>query len=46
MKILLVEDEKNLSNAIKESLKDEYDIEQAFDDKEACLEIGKMVEWD
>lgn len=37
---------KNLSNSIKESLKDEYDIEQVFDDKEACLEIGKMVEWD
>lgn len=37
MKILLVEDEKNLSNAIKESLKDEYDIEQAFDGEEAWL---------
>lgn len=37
MKILLVEDEKNLSNAIRESLEDEYDIEQAFDGEEACL---------
>ena len=37
MKILLVEDEKNLSNAIKELLEDEYDIEQAFDGQEAEL---------
>ena len=37
MKILLVEDEKNLSNAIRESLKDEYDVEQAFDGEEAWL---------
>ena len=37
MKILLVEDEKDLSNAIKESLQDEYDVEQVFDGEEAEL---------
>ncbi|MBQ3409008.1 MAG: response regulator transcription factor [Clostridia bacterium] len=37
MKILLVEDEKKLSDTIKESLEDEYDIEQAFDGEDAIL---------
>lgn len=37
MKILIVEDEKNLSNAIKESIEDDYDVEQAFDGEEAEL---------
>lgn len=30
MKILLVEDEKILSDTIKHSLEDEYEVEQAF----------------
>lgn len=37
MNILIVEDEKNISNSIKESLEDEYDIQQAFDGEEAEL---------
>lgn len=37
MKILLVEDEKELSNTIKESLEDFYEVEQAFDGEEAEL---------
>ena len=31
MKILLVEDEKVLSYTIADSLKDEYEVDQAFD---------------
>ena len=37
MRILIVEDEKILSNTIKQSLKDEYEIDQAFDGEEAEL---------
>ena len=37
MRILIVEDEKVLSNTIKQSLKDEYEIDQAFDGEEAEL---------
>ena len=37
MKILIIEDEKTLSNVIKEILKKEYDIEQAFDGIEGEL---------
>lgn len=37
MKILLVEDEKVLSQAIKETLEQEYEVEQAFDGEEAEL---------
>ena len=31
MKILLIEDEKVLSYTIKDILKDEYEVDQAFD---------------
>ena len=37
MRILIVEDEKVLSNTIKHALKDEYEIDQAFDGSEAEL---------
>ena len=37
MRILIVEDEKILSNTIKQSLKEEYEIDQAFDGEEAEL---------
>lgn len=37
MKILLVEDEKVLSEAIKQTLEQEYEVEQAFDGEEAEL---------
>lgn len=37
MRILIVEDEKILSNTIKHALKDEYEIDQAFDGAEAEL---------
>ncbi len=37
MRILIVEDEKILSNTIKFALKDEYEIDQAFDGSEAEL---------
>ena len=37
MRILIVEDEKVLSNTIKQALKDEYEIDQAFDGEEAEL---------
>ena len=37
MRILIVEDEKILSNAIKHSLENEYEIDQAFDGDEAEL---------
>lgn len=37
MKILLVEDEKVLSNSIKKIFEDEYDVEQVYDGEEAEL---------
>lgn len=37
MKILIIEDEKLLSNAIKDILKEEYEIDQAFDGQEGEL---------
>ena len=37
MNILIVEDERDLSNAIKESLEEDYEIQQAFDGEEAEL---------
>lgn len=37
MRILIVEDEKVLSNTIKHSLENEYEIDQAFDGAEAEL---------
>lgn len=37
MRILIVEDEKILSNSIKNLLKDEFDIDQAFDGEEGIL---------
>lgn len=37
MRILLVEDEKILSNTIKDMLKDEYEVDQAFDGEEGEL---------
>ena len=37
MRILLIEDEEILSNTIKNILKDEYEIEQAFDGEEGEL---------
>ena len=37
MRILIVEDEKILSNTIKYALKDEYEIDQAYDGAEAEL---------
>lgn len=37
MRILIVEDERVLSNTIKYALKDEYEIDQAFDGSEAEL---------
>ncbi len=37
MKILIIEDEKLLSNAIKDMLKEEYEIDQAFDGQEGEL---------
>ena len=37
MRILIVEDEKILSNTIKQTLGDEYEIDQAFDGSEAEL---------
>lgn len=37
MRILIVEDEKILSNTIKYALEDEYEIDQAFDGSEAEL---------
>lgn len=36
MKILIIEDDKNLSDTIKQCLKDEYNIEQAYDGYEGC----------
>ncbi len=37
MKILIIEDEKTLSNTIKEMLENDYNIEQAFDGEEGEL---------
>lgn len=37
MNILLIEDEKILSNAIKQTLESEYEVEQAFDGEEGEL---------
>lgn len=37
MKILIVEDDKILSDTIKQCLKNEYEIEQAFDGEEGVL---------
>lgn len=39
MKILIVEDDKILSDTIKQCLKNEYEIEQAFDEKKVfCMQ--------
>ena len=43
MKILLVEDEKILSDTIKHSLEDEYEVEQAFDGAEAELYANQDI---
>ena len=37
MNILIIEDEKTLSNTIKQMLEKEYDVEQAFDGEEGEL---------
>ena len=37
MRILIIEDEKILSNSIKDLLKSEYEIDQAYDGEEAVL---------
>ncbi len=37
MRLLIVEDEKVLSNTIRDALKDDYEIDQAFDGSEAEL---------
>ncbi len=43
MRILIVEDEKALSNAIKDSLKSEFEIDQAFDGEEGLLYIKQDI---
>lgn len=43
MRILIIEDEKALSNAIKESLKTEFEIDQAFDGEEGLLYIKQDI---
>ena len=37
MKVLIIEDEKILSNTIKEVLSDDYEVNQAFDGKEGVI---------
>lgn len=43
MRILIIEDEKALSNAIKDSLKTEFEIDQAFDGEEGLLYIKQDI---
>ena len=43
MRILIIEDEKALSNAIKDSLKIEFEIDQAFDGEEGLLYIKQDI---
>lgn len=43
MRILIIEDEKALSNAIKDSLKKEFEIDQAFDGEEGLLYIKQDI---
>ncbi len=43
MRILIIEDEKALSNAIKDSLKMEFEIDQAFDGEEGLLYIKQDI---
>lgn len=43
MRILIIEDEKALSNAIKDSLKTEFEIDQAFDGEEGVLYIKQDI---
>lgn len=43
MRILIIEDEKALSNAIRDSLKTEFEIDQAFDGEEGLLYIKQDI---
>ncbi len=43
MRILIIEDEKALSNAIKDSLKTEFEIDQAFDGEEGLLYVKQDI---
>ena len=41
MKVLIIEDEKILSDTIKDVLKEDYEVEQAYDGQEGEIFIKK-----